>query len=300
MNSVRIAVVGILVEFYGIEMAQGFYHDFEGWAIFVACIVGLFALMWLMAFVFVPKKDMKNLLHAEIFIESNRRPAPPEPQTPAPLTAFATVGIILLVAVATNTFAAQRAEAVPERPAFATFPLKVDSWEGKRSSVLASIINALEVDDFIVADYRRPEDKHAVNLYMAYRSSLRERPFVHSPQNCLPGGGWQISSIEDRVINAPSLGLDKFRVKSAIIKKGDERRLVYYWFQHRGRHLTSNVPVKWYLFWDSLTRNRTDGSLIRLITKLDDVESTAVAEDRIIKFLGAFRPQFSRYLPSGS
>ena len=297
MNSVRIAVVGILVEFYGIEMAQGFYHDFEGWAIFIACIAVLFAEIWLLAFFFGPKQEFRELVSSEFVPERKNRTAPPAPTSAAPATAYASMAIILLVAVASNTLAAQRAEAVPERVPFATFPLAIESWDGSRTFVLASIINALKVDDFIAANYRRPEDEHAVNLYVAYRASLRKRPFAHSPQNCLPGGGWQIASIEDRVIEIPSAGLTNFRVKSVIINKGDERHLVYYWFQHRDRHLTGNLSVKWYLFWDSLTQNRSDGSLIRLITKIDGVESVANAEKRLIEFLGAVRPELARYLP---
>ena len=42
MNSFRIGVIGILVNSYGIEHAEGFLHFFEGWIIFLACIGILF------------------------------------------------------------------------------------------------------------------------------------------------------------------------------------------------------------------------------------------------------------------
>ena len=38
MNSVRIAIVGMLVSFFGTEQAEGFLHFFEGWVIFIVCI----------------------------------------------------------------------------------------------------------------------------------------------------------------------------------------------------------------------------------------------------------------------
>ena len=44
MNSVRIGIVGIVVNSYGIEHAEGFMHFFEGWIIFISCIVILFAM----------------------------------------------------------------------------------------------------------------------------------------------------------------------------------------------------------------------------------------------------------------
>ncbi len=54
MNSFRIGVIGVLVNQYGIEQAEGFLHFFEGWVIFIACISVLF----LMAI--VPYHPSKN------------------------------------------------------------------------------------------------------------------------------------------------------------------------------------------------------------------------------------------------
>ena len=44
MNSFRVGAIGVLVDSYGIEHAEGFLHYFEGWVIFIMCIVILFAL----------------------------------------------------------------------------------------------------------------------------------------------------------------------------------------------------------------------------------------------------------------
>ena len=49
MNSLRIAIVGLLVNRHGIEMADGFIHEFEGFSIFGACLVILFAEIWVLA-----------------------------------------------------------------------------------------------------------------------------------------------------------------------------------------------------------------------------------------------------------
>lgn len=37
MNSFRIGIIGVMVEYWGQSMAEGFLHDFEGWVIFMAC-----------------------------------------------------------------------------------------------------------------------------------------------------------------------------------------------------------------------------------------------------------------------
>ena len=49
MNSLRIGIVGILVNRWGPQDADGFLHMFEGWIIFIACAVVLVAEMTLLA-----------------------------------------------------------------------------------------------------------------------------------------------------------------------------------------------------------------------------------------------------------
>ena len=49
MNSLRIGIVGILVNYWGPQDADGFLHMFEGWIIFIACAGVLVAEMTLLA-----------------------------------------------------------------------------------------------------------------------------------------------------------------------------------------------------------------------------------------------------------
>ena len=42
MNAVRIGIIGLLVDRYGIAQAEGFLHVFEGWVVFLSCIAILF------------------------------------------------------------------------------------------------------------------------------------------------------------------------------------------------------------------------------------------------------------------
>ena len=50
MNSVRISAVGILVEHWGSGMADGFMHYFEGWVIFLVCLVLLVGMVWVIEY----------------------------------------------------------------------------------------------------------------------------------------------------------------------------------------------------------------------------------------------------------
>lgn len=44
MNALRIGVIGLLVDRYGIAQAEGFLHAFEGWVVFLGCLVLLLGL----------------------------------------------------------------------------------------------------------------------------------------------------------------------------------------------------------------------------------------------------------------
>ena len=46
MNSLRIALIGVTVDHWGIQMAQGLLHEMEGWTIFLICALLLMAEMY--------------------------------------------------------------------------------------------------------------------------------------------------------------------------------------------------------------------------------------------------------------
>jgi len=81
------------------------------------------------------------------------------------------------------------------------------------------------------------------------------------------------------------------------MQKGSYRQLSYYWFPMRGRNLTNAYEMKFYTFWDALTRQRTDGALVRLITPVYNDESLPEAEKRLQSFTRELVPVLAEYLP---
>jgi EpsI family protein len=73
--------------------------------------------------------------------------------------------------------------------------------------------------------------------------------------------------------------------------------LVYYWFKQRGRDIANEYWMKWYLLTDSLTRNRTDGSLVRLTTQILSHEKETDAENRLNEFLLTVNPMLDEFVP---
>jgi len=55
--------------------------------------------------------------------------------------------------------------------------------------------------------------------------------------------------------------------------------------------------VKWYLFWDAMTRNRTDGALVRLTALVQPGGDLADADRQLVDFAQAVYPYLSDYIP---
>ena len=73
--------------------------------------------------------------------------------------------------------------------------------------------------------------------------------------------------------------------------------MVYYWFVERRRPVANEYFAKWLTFRDALTRNRTDGALVRVTTVVPDVSRIAEADARLQAFIKAADPQLAYFLP---
>ena len=294
MNSLRIGIIGILVNDFGIEQAQGFVHDFEGWVVFMVCVGILFFEMFILA-----------RLSGRRLLKSLRMDTPPLPELlrilgSQPVHRLALAGAGLVVAGGLLSAGLdKREDLVPRRGQLATFPLRIGPWTGTEIYVEPLILEGVKADDTLLANYDRgAADPEPVILWIAYYSSQRSGRAVHSPKVCLPGGGWEIQSFEERQLEGVAPGGPPLPVNRVIIGLGEERQLVYYWFAQRGRTLTNEYLVKWYIFWDALTRNRTDGALVRLTTPVDEGASgVAAADKRLLDFVSDVDPTLAYFIP---
>ena len=295
MNSFRIGVIGVLVEYYGIDMAEGFLHSFEGWFIFMACVLILFGEIWLLNRIFGKGGSVFDRFAFAAPPPQGEPAAPVHRSLPRPYLASLT---FVFLAAAASSLMGERAEAALERKVFATLPMRIDDWRGREVALDREIVEVLKVTDYIMADYRRDSDPMPVNFYVAYYNSQRKGEAVHSPQACIPGDGWRIESFAEHKLDDVVAPGQPLTVNRAIIGKGDFQQLVYYWFPQRDRFLTNEYWVKWYIFWDALTRNRTDGALVRLVTPVIGPDGFDAADQRLSDFAADLIPKLSPHFPS--
>lgn len=286
MNSFRIGVIGVLVDQWGIAMAEGFLHDFEGWIIFMACMVLLFIEMFVLTK--IGKGETRPLFEVFGLTVSNEIDSD---KVIIRKLSYPLLGIVslLLVSVFVVESIDKREEIIPARKTFPEFSDHIADWTGTQKSLESRIIEKLQLTDYILSDYVKLGSP-PVNFYVAYYESQRKGVSPHSPRVCIPGGGWQISDISrTQVGNVP--------INRIIIKKEKNMQLVYYWFQQRGRLIANEYLMKWHLFKDALLLNRTDGALVRITTLVSPEESIKDADERLKGFLEDLLPVLPEYIP---
>ena len=132
-----------------------------------------------------------------------RRTIHAAPMTPSP--AYLCSVAILVPFSVLSTAIVNRGEVPPSRAAFVDFPMQIDGWHGAPFALEQHYIDALRFDDYVLADYRSDKEQ-PVNFYAAYYRSQRKGQSAHSPQSCLPGGGWEIASLTQAELSSVAAG----------------------------------------------------------------------------------------------
>lgn len=293
MNSVRIGLIGVMVEYWGVAMAEGFLHDFEGWVIFMASAGMLLLEIVLLTSLGKDRRPWREVFGLELPLA---RPDDAERRIRRLPPAFLVASVVLLAAALCLYAMPERAEARQQRADFAQFPITVGAWHGRREPMEPIYLEKLKLDDYLIVNFMRT-GAVPVNLYVAWYDSQRSGQSAHSPRSCIPGGGWRISQLDQLEIRDARVGNQSLRANRALIEHGAHRQLVYYWFQQRGRVVTNEYLVKWYIFWDALTRNRSDGALVRITAPLQPATAAAEVDVELQEFARTVVRQLDAYIP---
>jgi exosortase D (VPLPA-CTERM-specific) len=284
MNGFRIGLVGVTMDRWGAGMADGALHFFEGWIIFITSAFLLTLEVYLLARV-SGRKFFEVFRVPSQSVQLKEKPEPADHRAPI------YVSLVLIIAtVLAGTLISHRSEAVPDRSRFATFPATIGGWHGHASLLDPQVESGLAMEDYVLSDYDKADGK-VVNLYVAYYASQRTGESPHSPLVCIPGGGWLITKLERTSFDAAH------PINRAIIERNGLKQLVYYWYEERGRSIASEYWSKWYLLFDAITKNRSDGALVRLITAVSPGELEPDADKRLQAFMQDLLPQLGGYLP---
>ena len=205
--------------------------------------------------------------------------------------------LVLLAATALFLHARNHNEVLPSRAPLASFPRQLGDWMSQDVTIPDDQREVLGAGDFLLRVYQKPIEAREpyVDLFIAYFPSQRAGDTIHSPKNCLPGSGW--SPVESGRITVSLPGHEPFPANRYVIAKGTDRQLVLYWYWAHDRAVASEYWAKFYLVADSMRTNRSDGSLVRVTTPLNNHESVDAAQQRLLAFASDVVPLLNSYVP---
>jgi exosortase D (VPLPA-CTERM-specific) len=257
-NSMRIAITGYLTAKVSKEAAEGFFHGFSGWLIFMVSILMLFGVSVLTRYVarrFVnqqPQENIEKTIGSKSLINLSSLKL-----------SYILAGAILFILfwLAGNVFSS--AQSIPQNVSFEAFPSTIGEWKGERSYLSEEILDQLWADDYVMMTYKNSVSRDVIYLLIPYYKYQDTRHTAHAPASCLVGGGYapvEKDTIE-REFPAP---FNKVTIGRMVLEKDDYKMLSNFWFHQRGRVIASEYANKWFLFWDSMSKHRTDGALVRI------------------------------------
>ena len=294
MNSFRIGVIGVLVNYYGIAQAEGFLHFFEGWVIFGACI----AILFLTAVVLQRTTRDPKSLSETIDLDFNGLGGEASRVFGIRASRGLIAGALLTIAITAAYVLAPAAQHEKvDRENFLLFPRQLDDWRGLSQPLDEATLKVLKPSDYANVTFTAPGEAAPVNFYSAFYETQTEGAAIHSPEVCLPVGGWEVYSIDPTPVSFPDTVYGTFELNRAVIEKGMSKQLVYYWFEQRGKRMTNDYAVKASVVWDGLTRGRGDGALIRFVTPIAEGEAVAAADARLQRFMADLLPVLPRFVP---
>jgi EpsI family protein len=204
-----------------------------------------------------------------------------------------TLSVFILAAGAYGARTAGQELPVTRTP-LASLPRTLGGWSTVADMPLdANSIEVLRADDYLDRTYADTAEQQ-VNLYVAYYGSQRQGDTMHSPQNCLPGSGWQpIASSRTAVdVNGRAIPVNRY-----VIERAGERQLAYYWYQGRGRIVASEYANKFWLIADAARLHRSNGALVRVMAPIRHGVDSAAAEASAAAFVRQLFPHLASYLP---
>jgi EpsI family protein len=196
--------------------------------------------------------------------------------------------------VFTGQLAEQRS--LPLRaPLGASIPMELAGYRAQDVQLSQAEVAAAGVSTYLLRRYSPTSGGPSAQVYVGYYERQLRGKTIHSPKNCLPGAGWEALAVRQRQIALDGRSIE---VNQYLIQRKQQRALVLYWYQGRGRVVANEYTVKANLLRDAAFRRRSDEALVRIVVPItrseDQAAATAASIARVIV------PRLETALPASS
>jgi exosortase D (VPLPA-CTERM-specific) len=295
LSSLRIVLLGVAINRFGADVAETLLSWMGDWVLLLASACLLLGIV-----LGAERLVGRDGTHSRIDLDfgdmlSQLARALVFRPTPQLIAAALTSLALSAIFVGNPIYQTERVERQP----FSMFPPEVAGWSGSSAEIRVDTAQVLDADDYVLIDYYHPSEAAPVNFWSAYYYKTgANKAQIHSPQECLPGDDWNILSLRPVELPMGLRGQSEMTVNRAVISKGSQKALVYYWFEGRGRTMANERVAKLMAKLDGLTKGRTDGALLRFTTLILAGEDEGTADARIIRLLEPMLDQLPRFFPN--
>lgn len=205
------------------------------------------------------------------------------------------IAIVLSVLVGAAGYGLRSQRAAPESGSLQLdrLPLQFDRYLGTEEWFDSSTYAVLGADTTTLRRYDGGEGI-PIWLFAAYFGSQNYGEQIHSPRNCLPGGGWNILSLERVPVNLPGRG--DVITNRLLIESEGVRQVMYYFFLTRMGPVASEYRLKFELARAALTFQPRDAMFVRVSTPVTE-DGAEAAHERCRQLLTSAMPLLSEGLP---
>lgn len=220
-NIVRVAATGLIMYHVDARYASGPFHMVEG---LLMMALGLSLLGGLCS---VVNWAWPNASPSE--------PAASEPPSLAPVDSRCYRSGLVLSVLVGAVVAQQAVEWATETPRpplarpLATIPLRLGTWAGRDIPIDDDVRERSQTDDYLSRVYEDQDHPgRALTLWINYsRTGLNLR---HSPEVCLPAGGWEKQEGQTHVLRVPRGGSDGVPMTRLAYRQGELVQVVGFWY----------------------------------------------------------------------
>ena len=144
---------------------------------------------------------------------------------------FAATVLLMAATLAGAWVTDQRSTVTPLARPLDQIPATLAGWSMTADEPLeATVLEQLKPTTYISRIYGNGARR--LGLLIVYYAQQRAGESMHSPEHCLPGGGWQIRGreIESLPLAGRTVGVNRYAIAHA-----GENDVMYYWYQSQRR-----------------------------------------------------------------
>ena len=185
-----------------------------------------------------------------------------------------------------------RQQPVPLARPLTDLPLELEGHRGRDLTISEEEQRVAGMTSYVSRAYAT-DSAPAFWIYVGHYDSQTQGRTIHSPKNCLPGAGWE--PLESAEVRIPTAAGNEVPVNRYLLANKNQRALVLYWYQGRGRVSANEYKVKWELLRDAALRGRTDEALVRITVPITTTDADADGLAR--RVAATLVPEVWRLLP---